>query len=405
MNGILFLMKLKLVFLFVLWFLFSIVIVSADYDIPSKYQKTEYNSSKWIQSYHNCTLNESLGLFYLDTYVSNVYEDFTSFSENDALNRLSQTNTRSIFTGISRDDNDIELYKHLPNLDMDFNLTFTLYIDSIVSDTRTSRFIIISWCEIDNDEKYHYDNNLEMFGIELRSYLSTTEYALVFKEVYNGNRNQNAGNSGLDVDTNYYCRFSRDGTTLRLWVYTDPEMTVEHPDYTPQTLTLNGDWSNCDYLCAPQSLGSSVNLQSSGYIEYLWFGNTTKYCYPQGLIYTKDLLENETEKSVMIGLNSIAYLDTLVNLYVSDDNTTWKLLIQNNGLGSLSQYHEILYNYSSLYARLNLTTADPLVTPFVDELFYFYTYDCAVSDETKPYVFIILFTIIGMLLGSVIDRT
>jgi len=95
-------MKLKIGFLFLVLFLFSAVFVSADYDISSKYQKTEFNSTKWIQSYHNITLNITPGLFYLNHSLI----DFTDFIESDPSNRLSQTRYESIFNNLQIDDDN-----------------------------------------------------------------------------------------------------------------------------------------------------------------------------------------------------------------------------------------------------------------------------------------------------------
>jgi hypothetical protein len=74
----------------------------------------------------------------------------------------------------------------------------------------------------------------------------------------------------------------------------------------------------------------------------------------------------------MIGINGTASTSTRIRLYTSSDNSSWTLQIDNNALGNVLQYEEILYEYSTLYVRVNMTTTDKTKTPYLDELFYYH---------------------------------
>jgi len=381
--------------------LFYGVSVYGDYDITSNYRKTEFNSTKWIQAYHNCILNTTTGLFYLNkSEITPVYDDFTSWIESDTHNRLSQTSTRSTFINLNRIDDNVYLYDTKTDELADFTALFQMKINSIQSSTKTTRMSILMISNILDDFWDNKLNGYPQFGIQLRSKESTTQYYLGIIETTGGNTYVvgMVGNN-IDVGTLYYVNYTKRDNVVYFLLDDDNDFSSLIYDYQ---MTLQADY-NLEYMMIPQSIHYPNSITCSGYAEYLNMGEEPYYT--DGVLYTKDLLENTTLKSLMIGINGTAQANTQILLYGSPDNSTWKLLVDNSGLGELMQHREILYNYSSLYVRLNLTTSDTSLTPFVDELFYLHTYECVAGSETKPYVFIILFTIIGMLLGYAVDRT
>lgn len=386
-------LKLRIVFLVVFFFMFSSVFVYADYDITSKYQKTEFNRSKWIQSYHNIILNTTRDLLYLNK----TFEDFTLWTENDPNNRLSQTDYDSIFTDLQINDEDTYLYKNVLNEMQNFKGFFTLNITNLEISTgnsiRMHPFILTDGLD---DYYDNYLNDEPQIGVQVRSINSDDTYWWYLFETNSTGTNFIFGNN-LNVSTEYYFKIKKQATFMKCGVYYDKNYNNLIKEIN---ITLSNNY-NFNYLLVPQSSGLGGAFKISGYISKLNIGNYVT----DGVLYTENLLENFTGKSVMLGLNSSAVTDTQVRLYTSSDNATWVELLDNDGLGTLGQYSEVLYDYSSLFVRLNLSTVDPLLSPYVDELFYFHTYECAVSSETKPYVFITLFTIIGMILGYAIDRT
>ena len=383
-------------------FLFYGVSVYADYNITSNYCKTEFNTTKWVQAYHNCTLNITSGFVCLNKSIVKLYEDFTTWTESDSLNRLSETSTRVTWTDIDRPDDNIYLYDTKIGELADFTALFQMKITSIQSSIATTRMCVLMITDTLDD---FWDNNLNgypQFGIQLRSLSSTTQYYMGIIETTGGNTYSTGmvGNN-INVGTLYYVNFTKRDNVVYFLLDDDSDFSSLIYDYN---MSLQVDY-NLDYMMLPQSMHYPTSMTCSGYAEYLDLGEIIGEYKEKGVLYTRDLLANTTEKSIMIGINGTAITNTRIRLYTSSDNSTWILQIDNNGLGNLFQYEEILYEYSTLYARVNMTTTDNNITPFLDELFYLHTYECVADSETKPYVFIILFTIIGMLLGYAVDRT
>ena len=377
-----------------LCFLFYGVSVYGDYDVSSNYRKTEFNSSKWIQSYHNCTLNMASGLVYLDKEILDYSLNPSTFTKvGDGITTTA--------TQVTHEYDRLEtsyLYKDYGNgffiPEKEIALNFTIK-ESSVDPYR-------NWGSIGLANDLNGYSQVSGYEIIILNYANPTGSTITLREMNNGVIVNYHSYSGLTQFTWYYCTFKIENGDALLYVYDD----VDRNNLIAfRTITLENDDFSYRYLYLAQSSdeGTGETSKSLGYSKD--YNLKYKEYYGSGVIYTKNLLENTTDKSVLIGINSTAAKDTHVQLYGSSDNSTWKLLIDNDGLDELMQYREVLYNYSSLYVRLNLTTSDPLVTPFVDELFYLHTYECVAVSETKPYVFIILFTIIGMLLGYAVDRT
>lgn len=399
-------MKLKIGFVFLFLFIFSVVLVSADYDIPSKYQKSEFNSSKWIQSYHNLTIDNFNELICLDTTFINDYENMSDYYYYDKFpaNNYITVHNDTYFTSYHNDFDDLNYlrYNYTLTPNNEWDIFFKFKYNSSVSSSYTH---IMMFGSEENGFRDCLENSTNHVSIRLRRH-ETLNQANIFilgevDDVWWFDSSLNE----INFNVFYYAHYFKIGSNVTLNVYSDKAFTNRkiHLSYNGLNAGISYDYFYSISTQYPLAGGKDLDVDIINFInnetlnKEIYFNN--------GSLYTKNLLENTTEKSVMIGFNSTAYIDTITSLYASDDNATWKLLLQNDGLGSLSQYHEILYNYSSLYVRLNLTTINPLFTPFVDDLFYFHTYECAVSDETKPYVFITLFTIIGMILGYAIDRT
>lgn len=389
--------------LIILVLLTTSIPVKADYNITSKYQKTEFNSTKWIQSYHNITLNTTKGIITLNQSTSaRVYEDFTTFTEKGVVATMSQNATRSTFTNFDRTDSDTLCYKLLPNRDEGFEIIFELKITSVVNSATTIRMNILGWLEDDEDFLKIKADNEEQFGIQMRSLSTTTTFYLPLYETKDGAQYYTGTSGNLNVGTLYYCKFIRSGTSIKLYVDDDSDFSSCVAGYNPKSATLHGNYDYCNYLAMPQSVDYAGSIVSSGYVQNLWFGNTTGGYMTEGVLYTKDLLENTTEKSVMIGINGSAVTNTVIRLYTSGDNSTWTWRITNNGLGERALYYETLYDYSIMYVRVNLTTTDDTITPYLDELFYLHTFSgggvCPPSNNNEWFTGIIFICVPPLIL-------
>jgi len=369
----------------------NISFANCDYNISSVYQKTEFNTTKWVQAYHNCTLNTTIGLFYLDeSAIVPIYDDFTTWIESDASGRLSQTSKRSTFINLNRIDDNIYLYVAKAGELQNFVATSRFKITAIDNSATTIRMMPLTITDTRDDYTDNKVGGKPQFGIQLRSWSSSTAYNLLLYETNSGNLYYTGDTSNrLNVNVLYYVRLTKSGTALNLLVDNDDDFSSPINNYN---LVLHSNY-NIQYILIPQSAQASGALSISGYSEYLDFGLTTGGYEEKGVIYTKDLLANTTEKSLIIGINGTAQSNTRIRLYTSTDNTTWFIQIDNNGLGQQELYEEILYEYSTLYVRVNITTTDNAKTPYLDELFYLHTAleGCAAPIIDNPYWIAILF--------------
>lgn len=385
-------MKLRAGFLFLFFFMFSIVFVSADYDISSKYQKTEFNTTKWIALSHGIDINVSIGKFCL-CGLMNDFNDYIEYNDSDNLITINSMNLT--FIDIKR-NYGAYVYKDM-NLINNFSYLFDYEITNIISsDAGGSGSLCGVFCLTENlgTETEILSNSSIILNIQ-RRLGDNSHYRLGLVSKSSGVLDDYDYSIDLDVDVRYWCNYSRLDSVGKLYIFSDADRSI-------LVDTLNCTVTNDDlrYIMAFQSQGRNTGLDNeiTGYLYNFQDLNPL-----EGTLYTNNLLENISAKSIIIGFNGSANSDSNIKLYTSNDNSTWNLQIENDGLGILIQYKEILYDYSDLYVLFNITGLNE--SPEVDELFYLHTYECVAGSENKPYVFIILFTIIGMLLGSVIDRT
>lgn len=193
-------------------------------------------------------------------------EDFTTYTESDPSNRLSQTAIRSTFTNLYRTDDNTYLWKNKSGDLQDFILYFTFKISAIDSDTPTIRLMAFS--VVDNRDDYT-DNRLAnetQFGLQIRSASSTTKYWFVAFETWVGSLYTTAGAvDSKNVGTEYYVKITKSGTSLNIRTYSDAEYTNQIESLN---LTLHAD-HNLTYLLVPQSAKLATAIKATGYVENL----------------------------------------------------------------------------------------------------------------------------------------
>lgn len=353
-----------------------------DYNVSSVYQKHEFNSTKWLNATHGLTLNITRGIIHLKLGFP-TYGNFTSYNEVDIPNRLSQTVKRSTFNGLLRSD-DVYLYKSW-NI-KDWSISYSFYIDSVtLTDTQVFRCDLVAFTSVLGSEAQIRALNEEMIGMFIQAETGSNDYDVAIHEETDA-LNYVSDFVELKLDTSYYVTMSKTGTTFNAKIYTDGKKTNKIFD---KTLTLHSDW-NLAYINIPNSLGFPGNHQITGYVEI--------YNYSNGIIYTENLLQNTTKKSVMIGMNTSCITNTRCRLYISSDNITWILRLDNNGEGEKREYGEMLNTYSTVYVMVNLTTTDGINTPYLDELVFINT-DLSGGDVVNTaYPWTIILIISGSLM-------
>lgn len=351
-----------------------------DYNITSKYQKTEFNTTKWIQSYHNINLDIMSGLITL----SDTYDD--SYLEPDTFTTVGLGITTTATQVTHEYDRQEKSYCYY-----DFGVDYFKPEKFILNFTikESSVNVYRNWVPIGlaND----LDGYTKISGYELFvwSYANPTGCILSLREYNDGAFISVDSNSALTQFMWYYCTFKIENGNALLYIYNDVgrtgfvdllNITLENDDFTYRYL----------YIAQSSDEDAGTPVKSLGYSKD--YNLTDIYYNENGVIYTKNLLENATLKSIMVGINGTAQPDTSLSVYTSNNNSTWVQQILNNGLWKRKLYEEVLYEYSTMYIRFNLATTNNLKTPILDEFFYYYAYSdgCGVTITAYPMAIILI---------------
>jgi len=193
-------------------------------------------------------------------------EDLTTWTENDPNGHLSHTADRSTFTNLARTDENTYLYKNKAGLLQNFTYYFALKISSLTSATQTVRFQPFAVINALDDYQDNRINNVPQFGLQIRSSLSTTTFWFVcFEALSVANSYFDAGPANKSVGTTYYIKITKAGTSLNIYIYSDPGFTTL---IETLGLILHAD-HNLTYATFPQSAGLATANPTSGYVENL----------------------------------------------------------------------------------------------------------------------------------------
>jgi len=199
-------------------------------------------------------------------------EDFTSWLESDASNRLSRTVPRSTWTGLLRSDSSTYAYK---DYGIGFFVTFT-HEFTLVLTAGTGRTSSQVW----RCSPYVISNNLSHrpslnTAIALTLEQDTVDTPVgkdysVFIEEFNGGTNYRNEVTGVDFNYGipYYVRLVRSGVNVTVYYYTDAARTVL---YGSQSMVLHAT-PVYRYLMAPTSVSAAGTQYTNGYIEDLDLG-------------------------------------------------------------------------------------------------------------------------------------
>lgn len=207
-----------------------------------------------------------LGLDISPSEAGITYENFTTYTESDPNNRLSQTQLRSTFTTLLRTDPDTYLYKNKAGQLQNFTYRFKLRVTFLSDDASTIRADAFAVIEVLGSYNPNRLAGYEQFGLQLRSASSSTLYYWYLFETYNVTLYGTQSSNSYDKDTDYYVEITKSGTSLTIKFYSDANFTnlIES-----KSLTLHGNW-NLPYLVAPQGPEMNTSIGISGYIENLY---------------------------------------------------------------------------------------------------------------------------------------
>lgn len=333
----------------------------------------DYENENHIQAKYNVVRNiiyNCMELEYDSGFIS--YENFTTWIENDALNKLSQTDERTIWTNLNRQDDQIYLYKDLGADGIIHNWIhqFELNLSKIdISATAYFRIDLIAYTNLTQDFKYFLDNDISSINIIVRSNNVANQYWISHVEIEGATDYYEYIDALIKDDvyeflTNieYYFTIRKLGTNIDIKVYSDSARTNKVANLTK---TLHGN-DYYRYIMCPASLGYPTgNYKTSGYIEKL---NLEAMGYRlSGYFYTKEVLSSLNNNTITLLTNCSLNTGT-ITVEFSPNNNTW---INHNNITGSSDNLIIGFesidlrdvNINTLYMRINYTRGDYDKTP------------------------------------------
>ena len=192
-------------------------------------------------------------------------EDFTTWTETGVVARLSQTQARSTWTLLQRNDYDTLLYDTKTGQLQNFTYYFTFRCTAQLSATQTIRVNPFSVCQVLQDYIAHDTGNYENFGVMYRANASSSTIGRLSLFELNNGTGYVSIDHVLNVGTIRYLKITKAGTALKLQVYSDAAFTtlIDTLD-----LVLHAN-HNLPYLACPQSAGYATTATTSGYIQNL----------------------------------------------------------------------------------------------------------------------------------------
>jgi len=194
-------------------------------------------------------------------------DSFLTFTESDALNRLSQTAARSTFAAVDRTDDGIYLYKDYGVLEFDdftheFDFRITVIAVSVATQERTA---VITYCKDLDDWNGNLAALKDQLSFIIKSNNVGNQFTLIWSETEGGNEHKNEPAQVYNVGTTYYAKIRKSGVNATIYIYSDAARTAL---VDSSTLVLQSDYA-FRYLLIPQSLDAETSFTCSGYVENL----------------------------------------------------------------------------------------------------------------------------------------
>ncbi len=339
-------------------FILTIIIISTIPNVNGfKEFIDDFSNDNFIQSKNNLIYNETTKSVYLqsDGVITNY--DFTTFTEVDEGNCETYNSSFITITNYDRTKN-LHLYK---DMGIDAIGDFIYNIDMMmVSSDSASNYI---WFVVVANQVGDYQEVTNLQGLAIRHNVGT-RYLMLY------DKGGGAGDSMIiSLNVWYYITFSRIGSTLNVYVYSDSSRLT-----LIDTLTQAGAQTTAwRYLYGSMGFDySSGNNVISAKIRNLKGGGGYR---SNGVLYTKDIMQNFTGYTHSLLYN---YTNGLIKISYSNDNSTWVNHYDVGGydiFNSLNAVNLITLNYlSPLYLKIELFRSGISETPI------FYGYRLMVTD-------------------------
>lgn len=191
-------------------------------------------------------------------------QNFTTFTDVDAPERLTQNTTRSIFMGLRGNDADVYLWKAIvATLPTNFSQEFEFYIDAADPTEGDRSVALVSYVQDLDDWEANRAGNKNQLSVMVDNVAAGPAPRVALVETNGGTVYTSPATYNPSMDTLYYCTFIKVGTATTLYIYSDAARTTL---VATLTLTLQAGWG-ITYVMAPQSNGSGDTDEISGYIQ------------------------------------------------------------------------------------------------------------------------------------------
>ncbi len=191
-------------------------------------------------------------------------QDFTTFTEVDVPDRLTQIAARSTFMGLRGNDADVYLWKGIVGLlPSSFQQEFEFYIDAADPTEGDRSVALVSYTQDLDDWEGNRAGNKPQISVMIDNVAAGPAPRVALVETNGGTVYTSAATYSPAMDTLFYCTFVKVGTVTTLYIYSDAGRTTL---VATLTLTLQGA-INVAYVMAPQGNGSGDTDEISGYIQ------------------------------------------------------------------------------------------------------------------------------------------
>jgi len=329
--------------------------------------ENDVTSPKWVASYSGLNLTDQG--WALESFGGGPpeYVNFTEDYSNYNLNPATIDGYFVNWTDLDR-MNKGTIWDQRSELGSIYQAHFNLNLEQLEAEGKSRNLCwVFMVCEIPpDDNNYAFrqtkDNGYEFYGIVLYGPLSQNSvFYYQVTEAMDGDTYSSDPSVNLNVGREYYFSVYKDGTNFTVSVFDDEDRTNKLDQLS---ITLHNDW-NFNYSWVLTAIGAYTDPRvSSGHIGYLTFDSPGGYL-TNGVLYTKDLLENTTSPAWVHLCNASLPKATRVLVRFSPDNNTWTDPISIiNELNRTAIFLGDL-NYTSLYVQYQLT-GDGSETPILN---------------------------------------
>ncbi len=338
-----------------------------------------YENENYVQWKENIIRNDTLDCMELNYSVGSLFQDFTTWIESDALNRLSQTVPRSTWTDMETDDPDIYLYKDfgVDNI-YDFSHIFQCNITELeksASQPNRGAIWVVSTVLGDLVDIYSSGNSFMYITTKSNNVQDEFQWGLSYK---NGANTATDWSVILDVATEYYLYIYKRAKVITAKIYDDIAMSSLVDTIT---VTMVAD-DSYRYMMIPCSQHApSDTWKWSGYVEYFLIND--------GKIY-ENLNDDYTEVDNANNRITFPYGDYYVQ-YASH-RAEWVYLYYDYGVNYFDDFvHELdcymvsspLYGIGFFYVLSNVIKAQRQMQLDNDNFFAIVFYYGGGGDEIQ----------------------